>query len=122
MRSRRQFRHIVTGQTGDLLESGKLEIRRGAAEPYTVPLDENWLEVDATRKFARAHVAAVAHAGDQALCRAAGFYEEEVKSWHELTSEQKAVFSEQGPGMAEPIRMRLFDAIMAVIEPITVKT
>ena len=115
------YRHRQTG------DRGRRQTRDGEeVVVYDRPRVDQWVpyhpnewrpEVE-PRTYAMAELGQIAWAADRELCRVLGDHGRAMKKWSELTETERDKWIVQGPKSA-PERIELFDAIMAVLKPMS---
>lgn len=117
---RRYFRSVTTGDRAYLVEKdGKtcIQLDRPNEEIIRPFHESQWIEEKGDLPLAIGQVAQVAFEADRKLCQFLGLHDKSRKEWASLLDKQRIAWMKEGP--AEPMRQRLWDAIMGAMEPYT---
>lgn len=119
------YRNRMDGQRGKLLrKEGKVYVKLDRPnQEILVPYYEGeWMPEQETRKLNWFHTAKISFAADRELCKALGLHDRAGVEWESLREEDRQLWAERGPNTdPKTLRMRVFQAIMAELEPETTK-
>jgi len=116
------LRHRQTGDLGHIVvEAGVKSVRYDRPHGPTIPYRPNeWMEEENRPPLNRSQLARVAFAADRQLLYFTQHYSRAKRTWDALTDEERIHWTKHGPSSEDPNRVKLFDAIMKCLEPLTV--